>query len=187
MSQTQPIDSVKRAIESVLPGGYIAGICFVYIASATVMSFLLYQPFFRVIHHEGGAMTAAIFLCVAIQFMRFLLVFTDSLTLGKNDSTAVVWFVSLGMLVLSVIEVFHATSAVQADTAVAVSCSSLMLAGCVLELLFVKKLNRRDTETEKASQATSTGAVRAGQQPSSRGIEDEEFLLPRRTSNGVKH
>jgi len=186
MSQTQPIDSVKRAIESVLPGGYIAGICFVYIASATVMSFLLYPSFFKVIGHEGGAMTASILLCVSIQFMRFLLVFTDSLTLGKNDSTAVVWFVSIGMLVLSVIEVFHATAAVQAAKAVAVSCSSLMLAGCVLELLFVKKLNRRDTETEKASQATSTGVVRAGQQQNSRGVEDEEFLLPRRNSNGVK-
>lgn len=176
MSQVQPIDSVKRAIESILPGSYIAGIGFVYIASATVMSFLLYQPFFRIIKHEGGTMTAVVFLCVAIQFMRFLLVFTDSLTSGINDSKVVVWFVSIAMLILSIVEVFHATAAVQADTAVAVSCSSLMLAGCVLELLFVKKLNRRDTEIEKASPKAT-----------SKQNDDEEFLLPRRQTNGVKH
>lgn len=156
MSQPQPIDRVKSGLENVLPAAYLAGIALVYIASATVMSFLIYPPLLKVIGNSGGAIIAAVAVHVAIQFMRFLIVFTDSLTSGKNDSVFVVWMVSIAMLVISVIEVFVAVEVLGADKVIAVTCSSLMFAGCVLELLFVKKLNRRDLEIEAAtSKATA--------------------------------
>lgn len=161
MSQVQqPIDHVKRGIEGVLPNSYMVGIMLVYVASALVMSFLLYPSFFAFIGHDIGAMVAVIAVSSAIQFMRFLIIFTDSLTAGKNDSGGIVKLVSLCMLVLSVIEVWHAVSAVGAAVVVAVTCSSLMLAGCVLELLFVKKLNRRDLELEAQG-----GNKQSNQQP----------------------
>lgn len=148
MSHVQPIDSVKRSIESFLPTAYLMGIAFVYIASAAVMTFLLYHPFLAFIDSSIGALIASILISTAIQFMRFLIVFTDSLTAGKNDSKGVVWLVSIVMLVLSIFEVYYGVAAIRAAVAIAVSSSSLMLAGCVLELLFVKKLNRRDLELE---------------------------------------
>lgn len=154
MSHVQPIDSVKKGIENFLPTAYLVGIALVYIASATVMAFLLYHPFLAFIGSEVGAIIASVLMCGAIQFMRFLIVFTDSLTAGKNDSKGVVWFVSLVMLVLSVLEVFYGVAAVNAAIAIGVSSSALMLAGCVLELLFVKKLNRRDLEIEAESTKT---------------------------------
>lgn len=153
MSQKQKIDDVKKGIETFLPIAYLIGIAFVYMASATVMSFLLFPSFMLVIGDFNGALAAALSVSIGIQFMRFLIVFTDSLTTGKNDSQGVVWLVSIGMLIASIIEVFHAVDAVNAKMVIAVSCSSLMLAGCVLELLFVKKLNRRDLEIEAEAKA----------------------------------
>jgi len=151
MSHNQPIDAVKTAIEKVLPAAYLTGIVLVYIASAAVMSFLLYQPLLQVIQNTAGATIAAVLLCVSLQFMRFLIVFTDSLTAGANNSAFVIRLTSFVMVVLSILEVFQAAKAVQAATAIALSASALMFAGCVLELLFVSKLNKRDTETEAGS------------------------------------
>lgn len=156
MSHVQPIDHVKKGIENILPTAYLVGIALVYIASATVMAFLLYHPFLAFIGSHVGALVASVLMCSAIQFMRFLIVFTDSLTAGKNDSKGVVWFVSLVMLVLSVLEVFYGVAAVNAAIAIGVSSSALMLAGCVLELLFVKKLNRRDLELEATAGKTTS-------------------------------
>jgi len=151
MSQHQPIDAVKSAIERILPSAYLTGIVLVYIASAAIMAFLLYQPLLQVIENTIGATIAAVLLCVSLQFMRFLIVFTDSLTAGANNSAFVIRLTSFVMVVLSILEVFQAAKAVQAATAIALSASALMFAGCVLELLFVSKLNKRDTETEAGS------------------------------------
>lgn len=161
----QPIDTVKAGIEKVLPTAYLIGIVLVYIASAAVMAFLLYPSFLKVIGSPEGAIIAAGLLCTSIQMMRFLIVFTDSLTKGANDSGAIIKAVSLLMLVLSIFEVFHAGKAIGAATAIALSTSALMVAGCVLELLFVAKLNRRDTELEQASQSTSQATSRSSQRP----------------------
>lgn len=155
MSHNQPIDTVKAAIERILPAAYLAGIVLVYIASAAVMSFLLYQPLLQVIENTAGATIAAILLCVSLQFMRFLIVFTDSLTAGANNSAFVIRLTSFIMVILSIMEVFQAAKAVEAATAIALSASALMFAGCVLELLFVSKLNKRDTETEASSKGVA--------------------------------
>lgn len=161
----QPIDAVKSSIEKVLPAAYLVGIVLVYVASAAVMAFLLYPSFLKIIGSAQGAMIAAGLLCTSIQLMRFLIVFTDSLTKGANDSGAIIKAVSFLMLVLSICEVLHAGKAIGAATAIALSTSALMVAGCILELLFVGKLNRRDTEVEQASQSTSQAASRQSQRP----------------------
>lgn len=164
MSQAQPIDTVKKAVESILPVAYMVGITLVYAASAVVMSFLLFPSFLKIIANPTGSTIAAVSICTAIQFMRFLIVFTDSLTAGRNDSVFIVRLTSFCMLLLGIVEVFSAVKAVGGSMVISVSCSSLMLAGCILELLFVAKLNKRDLELE--AEAKKTGGQ---QQASSNG------------------
>lgn len=156
MSHIQPIDAVKSAIERILPTAYLTGIILVYVASAAVMAFLLYRPLLDVIENTAGAAIAAVLLCTSLQLMRFLIVFTDSLTKGANNSAFIIRLTSFVMVALSITEVFAACRAVEAATAIALSASALMFAGCVLELLFVAKLNKRDMETEQSSQPTTS-------------------------------
>lgn len=156
---TQPIDGVKKNIEKVLPTLYFVGIVAVYLSSAAVMCFLLYPPFLAVIGNSTGAAIAAASVPIGVQLMRFLIIFTDSLTAGRNDSKGLVHIVSFAMLIISIVEVWQAVYAIGAATAIAVSVSSLMLAGCVLELSFVRKLNRRDEETEAQRAAAKNGST----------------------------
>lgn len=155
--EAQPIDGVKRGIEKALPVLYFFGIIAVYVSSAAVMCLLLYPPFFAVIGSPSGAGIAAVAVPLGVQLMRFLIIFTDSLTAGRNDSKGLVHIVSFAMLVISIVEVWQAVWAIGASSAIAISVSSLMLAGCVLELSFVRKLNRRDEETEAEAEAVKNG------------------------------
>lgn len=154
----QPIDGVKKGIEKALPILYFTGIIAVYVSSAAVMCLLLYAPFLSVVHSPAGATVAAVGVPLGVQLMRFLIIFTDSLTAGRNDSKGLVHIVSFAMLIISIVEVWQAVAAVGASSAIAISVSSLMLAGCVLELSFVRKLNRRDEETESEASTVKNGS-----------------------------
>ena len=140
----QLTNSIKRR----LPVGYLFGILGSYLINAIlIISFL--TPILSAALELSITQTLFITApgAIIVQFFRFLIVFTDQLLEEGKSSALLVQFVAHAMTLWGLAEAWHLVSSLEGQTpsefwSVYGFAGSIIIAGYILEINFVKKANQ---------------------------------------------
>jgi len=133
-------------IRRILPTGYLAGILGSYAINAFLITLFL-APILGKVLPGTANWWLAVPGAFVVQYFRALIIFTDQLFPGKEQTSKyLVQLVALGMTVWGLVEAFHLVSAMPELTSsefwsVYGFAASIIVAGYILEISFVKKTN----------------------------------------------
>ena len=142
--QSYALNTITGKIRSTLPLGYFFGIIGSYLINAMLIIFFL-NP---ILQKMFGSM--AVYLTIPgaliVQYFRFLIVFTDQLLpTGQQSSKHLVQLVALGMTIWGLAEAYHLIHSFALTNnefwGVTGFAWSIIIAGYILEISYVKKTN----------------------------------------------
>jgi len=185
ITQNNEFQQLTGSIRKVLPVGYLGGILASYAINALLIVLFL-SPVLGKVLPGNLNLWLAVPGAVVVQYFRALIVFTDQLFPGEQQTSKyLVQMVALAMTAWGLVEAWHLVSAMPDLTGSEFAsiygfAGSIIVAGYILEISFVKKTNEltyRGGATLPPSGKKATG-------PGATGSEVSEDTLKLGKLNG---